>query len=265
MRVAFHSSAVIGSIFLLLASAFASEAALAPKSLKVGEWVLYRMSRTGKDGKIIALNLKYSIVGAEEFEGKKCLWHEMELIKSPDDKLVYRVLLENSEEVNAETMLCFLSLIANIGSAQRYILWEPGARPTEAPIEVVRMVAEYAKKEGKRGGYAQDEPIKSLDEMKAKSKRASVKWGEKSLECVAYEATFNSSISKHRKWRYEAYSCASIPVWGLAKVVYERTSFGKIQREEIVIDGYGLSGAKSAVSGELIKADMSVKAQSKSP
>ena len=230
-------------------------ARLEPPKFKVGQWVSFSMTNRASGGKAQTLEAKYSIVGSEKFRGQECLWHELAFIKN-GQTTVYKMLLPATSAVSAETMLCFLSVLPNIGDAKRYILWTPGTQPTEANMGVINSVSEDLVKKGQRRGFAQNEPIKSLDEMKLVQAGVLVKAGGKDYRCDHFAATLKSKLSKYREWKYEVWRSQKIPVFGFAKLVYEKVLFGKSERTELLIKGFGFSGAKTAVSGEPVKADM---------
>ena len=240
-------------------TAFASvEAKLEAPEFKVGQWVSYTMTKDMKDGTKQTLEATYSIVGVERYEGQDCLWHEIAFNISEKQRTVYRVLLPTTKDVSAETMLCYLSLVVNIGDAKRYILWVPGARPTEADMGVLKAVNDDLIKKGKRKGFAQEEPIKSLDEMKLKQKVVIVKTNGKKLMCEHFAATLKSELSKHREWRYQVWRSDTIPVFGFARLKCEKVVFNKSELMELMIKDFGFSGAKSVVPGQPVKADMRV-------
>jgi len=241
--------------FSMAAYAFA-EATLEAPEFKVGQWVSYKMTMDSKDGTKQTLEATYSIVGEEQYEGQDCLWHEVAFNVSKEQRTVYRVLLPATKDVSAETMLCYLSLVANIGDAKRYILWVPGAQPTEADMGVLKSVNDDLVKKGQRKGFAQDEPIKSLGEMKLKQKPVVVKTDGKEFSCEYYAATLKSELSEHRQWKYEVWRSKMIPVFGFARLKREKLLFGKSEVMELVIKDFGFSGATSVVPGEPIKADM---------
>jgi len=234
------------------------EERLEAPEFKVGQWVSCTLTKDLKDGTKQTLEITYSIVGAEQYEGQDCLWHEMAFNISKTRRTVYRILLPTAKEVSAETMLCYISLVANIGDAKRYVLWVPGARPTEADMGVLKAVNDDLIKKGRRKAFAQDEPIKSLDEMKLKQKAVIVKTDGREFTCQLFAATLKSELSKHRQWKYQVWRSRKIPVFGFAKLRYEKVLFGKSEIMELLIKEFGFSGAKSVVPGELIKADMRI-------
>lgn len=230
---------------------------LSPQKFEPGQWVSYSMTQKGRDEAVKKMQLRYSIVGEEKWEGQECLWHEMQLVRSKNDQTVYRLLIPDTPEAAAETMLCFLSLLPNIGSAVRYIIWEPGVPPTEANMQVIRTVNEDLRRKGQRPGFAQNEPIKSLGEMKLRKKRQVVKSGKSRYLCDLFSASFKSG-SGLRSWEYEAFRSAKVPIFGLAKVLYKKKQFGKVIKTQLVISSFGLSGARSVVPGKPVKADMRI-------
>jgi len=258
VRASRFSPLLIAFVALQFGAFASGEAKLEAPEFKVGEWVSYTMTKDMKDGTKQTLETTYSIVGAEQYGGQDCLWHEMTFEISKKRITVYRVLLPTTEKVSAETMLCYLSIVANIGDAKRYILWVPGARPTEADMGVLKAVNDDLIGKGKRKGFAQDEPIKSLDEMKLRQKTVIVKTDGKELTCQHFAATLKSELSKHREWRYQVWRSHTIPVFGFARLKSEKVLFGKSELMELTIKGFGFSGAKSVVPGEPIKADMRV-------
>ncbi|MCD6326199.1 hypothetical protein J7M28_01400 [bacterium] len=242
-------------VLLTLGWASSNKTLVVPK-LKVGQWALYTLTQDGGEGKKTTAELKYSIVGAEKFAGRDCLWHEYDIRRDEKNRMVYKLLLPDTPEVNAESMLCTLSVIPNIGVSERYLVWEPGANPTEADAGVMKMVNDDLRKRGKRPGFAQDEPIKSLAEMKLMKRLATIEIKGKKTRCQEFKADLKSKISAHRSWKYRAFVNDKVPIWGLARVIYEKTSFGRIQRKELTIKDFGFSGAESVVVGKPIKADM---------
>ncbi|MBN1592918.1 MAG: hypothetical protein JW941_06710 [Candidatus Coatesbacteria bacterium] len=242
-------------VLLLIVTASASEK-LVPPTFKVGEWVSYDMTKAVDGGSKQSMKAKYSVVGEEKFEGQDCLWHEVQFNAGGDMNTVFRVLLPKTEPVAAETMLCYISAIANVGDAKRYIIWSPGAQPTEAEMGVINSVSDDLTKKGMRKGFAQDEAIKSLDEMKRKETGVVVKTAGKEFKCDHFVADLKSEISKNRKWSYQVWRCADIPVFGFAKIRYEKVLFGRSELTELTLSGFGTSGAKSVVPGQPIKANM---------
>jgi len=232
-----------------------AEARFEVPKFKVGQWVSYSMTNRTSGGKTQTLEAKYSVVGSEGYEGQECFWHELAFINK-SQTTVYKVLLPSSNAVSAEAMLCFLSGLPNIGDAKRYIVWTPGTQPTEANIGVLNSVNDDLVKQGKRRGFAQDEPIRSIDEMKLVRAAVVVSASGKDYKCDHFAATLKSKLSKYREWKYEVWRSRKIPVFGFAKLVYEKVLFGRSERTELVIKGFGFSGAKTAVSGEPVKADM---------
>lgn len=248
---------VVFALMCSLAAACAfAEATLEAPEFKVGQWVSYKMTMDSKDGTKQTLEATYSIVAGEHYEGQDCLWHEVAFNVSKEQKTVYRVLLPTTKEVSAETMLCYLSLVANIGDAKRYVLWVPGTQPTEADMGVLKSVNDDLVKKGQRRGFAQEEPIKSLSEMKLKQKAVVVKTDGKEFSCEYYAATLKSELSEHRQWKYEVWRSNAIPVFGFARLKREKLLFGKSELIELVIKDFGFSGATSVVLAEPIKADM---------
>jgi len=246
---------LVAILLVSVAELALAESRLEVPKFKVGQWVSYSLTKVTSGGKTQTLEAKYSVVGSEKYEGQECFWHELAFIKK-DQTTIYKVLLPSLNAVSAEIMLCFLSGLPNIGDAKRYILWTPGTQPTEANMGVVNSVSDDLLKKGKRKGFAQDEPIKSLDEMKLVQAGVSVKAGGKDYKCEHFAATLKSKLSNYREWKYEVWRSRKIPVFGFAKLVYEKVLFGKSERMELVIKGFGFSGAKTAVSGEPVKADM---------
>lgn len=243
-------------VFLSLAAVVPAGSHLVAPDLKVGQWVSYSVKQDEKTQRAQTVQIKYSIVGKEKHEGQDCLWHEFEIVRGEQDKTVYRLLLPDTPEAAEETLLCFLSVLPNVGQAKRYILWEPGTDPTEANVAVMQTVNDALLSQGKRVGFAQDEPIRSLQEMKSTGTQVEVKTNKGVVTCDALEARLNSPVSKHRTWRYWACHSNAIPVWGLGKVVYEKTVFGKVSRKELELQDFGSSGATSVVPGNVIKSDM---------
>ena len=243
-------------MFLSMVACAFAEATLEAPEFKVGQWVSYKMTMDLKDGSKQTLEATYSIVAGEQYEGQDCLWHEVAFNINKEQRTVYRVLLPTTKDVSAETMLCYLSLVANIGDAKRYILWVPGTQPTEADMGVLKSVNDDLVKKGQRKGFAQEEPIKSLDEMKLKQKPVVVKTDGKEFSCEYFAATLKSELSEYRQWRYEVWRSNMIPVFGFARLKCEKLLFGKSELMELVIKDFGFSGATSVVLGEPIKADM---------
>ncbi|HUT02324.1 MAG TPA: hypothetical protein VM163_00335 [bacterium] len=246
---------VVAILLVSVAELALAEARFEAPKFKVGQWISYSMTNVTSGGKTQTLEVKYSVVGSEKYEGQECFWHELAFIRK-EQTTIYRMLLPPSSAVSEETMLCFLSVLPNVGDAKRYILWTPGTQPTEANMGVINSVSDDLAKEGKRKGFAQDEPIRSIDEMKLVQAGVSVKAVGKDYKCDRFTATLKSKLSNYREWKYEVWRSRKIPVFGLAKLVYEKVLFGKSERMELLIKGFGFSGAKTAVPGETIKADM---------
>jgi len=249
---------LVAFVVVQLAALASGEAKLEAPEFKVGQWVSYTATKDMKDGTKQPIEVTYSIVGAERYEGQDCLWHEMAFNLSKKRRTVYRILLPTTKEVSAETMLCYMSVVANIGDARRYILWVPEAQPTEADMGVIKSVNDDLAKKGKRKAFAQDEPIKSIDEMNLEQKAVILKTDKRKLTCQTFAATLKSEISKHRQWKYKVWHSSKIPVFGFAKLRYEKVLFGKSELMELVIKDFGFSGAKSLVPGKAIKADMRI-------
>ena len=92
-----------------------------------------------------------------------------------------------------------------------------------------------------------------------------IKAAGKELKCDLFVATLKSERSKHREWTYQAWRNDTIPVFGFAKLRYEKKLFGKSEIIELVVKDFGFSGAESIVPGKPIKVDMRVGKGSSAP